>query len=313
MCTGIKVNYEDGCVMGRTMDLEVSVDYNAIYFPANYNFCNDLMGDPLDSKYKVLGMCFRNMDPIKDGVNEYGLIGATNDFAGFNLYDNKVKPGKLNISSLFYLTYALTHYKSIEELVNDLPNIHLSSKDYKGEDVVCPDFHYMFTDSTKRCIVIEPKGKKLIVYENPYDVMTNSPGFESQVRRLNRLMDINNLNDFNSAKDLPGGYDPVSRFIKAFYLTRMNANSKDSKEALSNCYNILGAIALPNGFLKKNMFNQVTYTKYTSAYDSKDKILTVKSDTNPMVYQLGFDDIEDENKRQSFFLDKAFTTEKINS
>ena len=34
------------------------------------------------------------------------------------------------------------------------------------------DFHFMFADSTKRCIVIEPKGKALY-YENSYD-MTNS-------------------------------------------------------------------------------------------------------------------------------------------
>lgn len=311
MCTGIKIDYEDGCVMGRTMDYEVSMNYNAIYLPSDYSFCNDLMGEPLYTKYKALGMCFENRSPLKDGVNEHGLIGITNDFSGFNLYDNKVNPWKTNISSLYYLTYALTNYKSVEELLGDLPNIHLSTKDYKGDDVLSPDFHFMFTDSSKRCIVIEPKGKKLIIYENPYDVMTNSPGFESQVRRLKQLIDLDNLNDFNSAKNLPGGYDPVSRFIKAYYLTKKNAKSTNSKEALSNLYNILGAMTLPNGFLKNNMFNQSTYTRYTCAYDSIEKILTVKSDTNPMVYQIGFDDIDDENKRQAFFLDKGFAVEKL--
>ena len=82
MCTGIKINYNDGCVMGRTMDYEIPLSYNAIYLPKNYNFCNDLMGNPLYSKYKTLGMCFRNHDPLKDGVNEHGLIGITNDFSG---------------------------------------------------------------------------------------------------------------------------------------------------------------------------------------------------------------------------------------
>ena len=85
MCTGIKVNYEDGCVMGRTMDYEVPLNYNVLYLPKNYNFCNDLMGNPLYSKYKTLGICFENRDPLKDGVNEYGLIGITNIFSGFNL------------------------------------------------------------------------------------------------------------------------------------------------------------------------------------------------------------------------------------
>ena len=311
MCTGIKINYEDGCVMGRTMDYEVPLNYNVLYLPKNYNFCNDLMGNPLHSKYKTIGMCFENRDPLKDGVNEHGLMGITNDFSGFNLYSKEVKSEKTNISSLFYLTYALGNYKSVEELIEDLPNIHISTKDYKGDNVLSPDFHFMFADSTKRCIVIEPKRTKLICYENPYDVMTNSPGFESHVRRLNQLLDLDNLNDFNSAKDLPGGYDPISRFIKAFYLTKTNVKSNNSKEALSNSFNILAAMTMPNGFVRNKKYNQTTFTRYICSYDSKDKLLTVKSSTNPNVYQLGFEDIEEMDKRQAFFLDLNFVTERL--
>lgn len=311
MCTGIKINYEDGCVMGRTMDYEVPLKYNVIYLPNNYKFCNDLMGNALYTKYKTLGMCFENRDPLKDGVNEHGLIGITNEFSGFNLYDNKTRPEKINISSLQYLTYALSNYKSVEELIEDLPNIHISTKDHKGEDAISPDFHYMFADSTKRCIVIEPKGKELKCYENPYDVMTNSPGFDSQVKRLKKYINLDNLDDFNSAKNLPGGYDPVSRFIKAFYLTKMNVKSNSSMEALAHSYNIMSAMALTNGFIINQKYNQATYTRYICSYDSKDRILTVKSNTNPMVYQLGFDDIEDKNKRQAFFLEKDFVVEKL--
>ena len=311
MCTGIKIDYEDGCVMGRTMDYEVPLDYNVLYLPKNYNFCNDLMGKPLYSKYKTLGMCFRNWDPLKDGVNEYGLLGITNEFSGFNLYANQIKSEKINISSLDYFTYALANYKSVEELIEDLPNIHISTRDHRGENVISPDFHFMFADSTKRCIIIEPKRRELICYENPYDVMTNSPGFESHVRKLNRLLDLDNLEDFNSVKNLPGGYDPISRFIKAFYLTKMNVKPNSSKEALSHSYSILAAMAMPNGFIRNKKYSYNTYTRYICSYDSKHKLLTVKSDTNPMVYQLGFEDIKDKDKRQAFFLDTDFVAEKL--
>lgn len=313
MCTGIKINYEDGCVMGRTMDYEIPLKYNVIYLPQNYNFCNDLMGKPLYSKYKTIGMCFENRDPLKDGVNEHGLMGITNDFSGFNLYANEVKSGKINISSLFYMTYALTNYKSVDELIEDLPNIHISTKDHKGENILSPDFHFMFADSTKRCVVIEPKRSKLIYYDNPYDVMTNSPGFESHVRRLRQHIDLDNLDEFNSAKNLPGGYDPTSRFIKAFYLTKMNVESNNSKEALSNSYNIMAAMTMPNGFVRNKKYDYTTFTRYICSYDSKDRLLTVKSDTNPMVYQFGFEDIDDKDKRQAFFLDKDFVVERLKS
>lgn len=311
MCTGIKINYDEGCVMGRTMDYETPLKYNGIYLPRDYNFCKDLMGKPMYSKYKTLGMCFENRDPLKDGVNEHGLIGITNEFTGFNLYPKELNPEKVNLSSLDYFTYALANYETVDALIEDLPNIHISTKDHRGENVICPDFHFMFADATKRCVVIEPNGKALIYYENPYDVMTNSPGFKSHIRRLNKLIHIDNLEDFNSAKDLPGGYDPVSRFIKAFYLTKMNVQSNNYKEALSNAYNILSAMAMPNGFVRNKKYNYNTYTRYTCAYDTKHKLLTVKSDTNPMVYQLGFENIKEDDQRQTFFLDLEFTMEKI--
>ena len=124
-------------------------------------------------------------------------------------------------------------------------------------------------------------------------------------------MDIENLEDFNSPKDLPGGYDPVSRFIKAFYLTRMNIKSSNYKEALANCYNILSAMVMPDGFVRNKRYNHNTCTRYICSYDTKHRLLTVKSNTNPMVYQLGFEDIIEEDKRQAFFLDLEFTTEKL--
>ena len=311
MCTGIKINYDNGCIMGRTMDFEHPIKYNGVYLPRNYNICNDLMGSPIYAKYKTMGICFENRTPLKDGVNEHGLVGITNAFSGFNLYDNRVKDNKFNISSLDFLTYTLSNYKSVEELVRDLPNIHMSTRDYMGEDVICPDFHHMFTDSSKRAIVIEPKRKELVIYENPYDIMTNSPGFESHVKRLKKLIDLENMEGFNSSKDLPGGYDPFSRFIKAFHLTKMNIKPRDYQEAFSHFYNIMGAMVMPEGFVTNRKYDETTYTRYICGYDTENRLLTVKSHTNPKVYQLSFDDIKDEEKRQEFYIDQNFMMEKL--
>lgn len=312
MCTAIKIDYKNGSIMGRTMDFEVPLKYNGLYLPRNYKYGNDLMDKSLYTKYKTLGMCFENRTPLKDGVNEHGLIGITNAFSGFNLYSNRVDSEKTNISSLNYLTYSLSNYKSVEELVEDLPNIHMSTKDHRGEEVVSPDFHFMFTDSTKRCVVVEPKRKELVLYENPYNVMTNSPGFKSHVKRLHRTIDLDNLKDFNPSKDLPGGYDPFSRFIRAFYLTEMNVEAGNSNEGFSHFYNIMGAMSLTQGFITNKEYNETTYTRYICGYDTKDKLMTVQSHTNPCVYRLGFQDIEEDDKRQEFFLDLSFTSKKLN-
>ena len=311
MCTGIKVNFDNGCVLGRTMDFESPIEYNALFLPRGYSYCIDLTGKPLYSKYMMMGMVFRNRDPLKDGVNEHGLTGITNDFGGFNLYSKKIEPDKINISSMDYFNYALANYKSVDELEKDLPNINISTRDHKGDSILCPDFHFMFSDSTKRCIIVEPKQGKLTSTDNPYDVMTNSPSLESQTRRLKRLMDIENLDEFNSPKDLPGGYDPISRFIKAFYLNRMNIPAGNCKEAYSNFYNIISTMTMPNGFVRNRKYSSTTCTRYTCAYDTEYKHMTVKTDTNPMIYQLSFQDIEDKEKRQSFFIESEFETKKL--
>lgn len=311
MCTGIKIDYKDGCVLGRTMDFEVPVDYNVLYFPRNYNICDDLMGNPIYSKYETLGVCFNNKDPLKDGVNQHGLVGITNTFTGFNLYDDRVKEDKLNISSLDYFTYALVNYRSVEELVQDLPNIHISSKDHRGENVITPDFHFMFSDSSKRSVVIEPRRKELLAYENPYDVMTNSPGFQSHVKRLKKHLDLDNLEEFNSSKDLPGGYDPFSRFIKAYYLKEMSQEAESSEEAFSQFYNIMSAMLMPKGFVRNKKYDEITYTRYICSYSTEDRLLTVKSHSNPTVYSLGFHDIKDKKNRQAFFIEDNFKMKNL--
>ena len=311
MCTGIQIDYDNGSVMGRTMDYEIPLEYNILYFPRAYNYAEDLRGNKLYSKYRALGICFEDHNQLKDGVNEHGLVGITNMFTGFNLYSRKLDENKFNISSFEYFNYALMNYKNVDELLEDLDNIHISTRDLEGREVICPDFHFMFTDSSQRCVVIEPKKGSLISYENPYKTMTNSPNFDSHVKRLRKHIDLDDLESFNSSKDLPGGYDPVSRFIKAFYLNKANVESKDYREALSTCYNILDSMSLPNGFIENKKYQSTTYTRYICAYDTENKLLTVKSDRNPKVYHLGFDDIENLEEKKSFYLNKNFTTEKL--
>ncbi len=180
-----------------------------------------------------------------------------------------------------------------------------------GERVICPDFHYMFVDDTKECVVIEPRGGRLEVFENPYNVMTNSPSFDSHIKRLHKTMDLNNLDKFNSSKDLPGGYDPVSRFIKAFYLTKQNVSSKDFKEALSNSYNILSAMSMPEGFVYNNQHNYHTFTRYTSSYDTSNRTLTVKTSKNPTIYDCRIEDFQGIEDKKVIYLIDEFASKKI--
>lgn len=72
-------------------------------------------------------------------------------------------------------------------------------------------------------------------------------------------------------------------------------------------------MALPNDFIRNKKYNYNTYTRNICVYDSKQKLLTVKSDTNPTVYRLGFEDIKREDERQAFFLETEFLTKKLDN
>lgn len=298
MCTAIKIDYDDGTVLGRTMDLEPPLEYGVYFLDKDQVYGPDLLGEDIVTRYKTMGMSFHRRKPLKDGINEHGLIGVTNDYGGFNLYTEEPVKDKVNIASLDFLSYVLSHYKSVDELIEDLPNLNIAKKDHLGREVLSPAFHHIFTDPSKRTVVIEPLKGKLVAYDNPYGVMTNSPGFESHERRLKKRLDLDNLQAFNSAKELPGGYDPGSRFFKAFYLTKAHVPSKTAHEALANSFNILGAMALPKGFIKTDSFSQLTYTMYTSSYDSTSKRLIVRGSHDPRVRTITLDDLK--NKKEGF-------------
>lgn len=313
MCTGIKFDYPGGFVLGRTMDFEYPIDYSIIYLPRGYHFCDDLFGNKFITKYKIMGMTFNSHDPHKDAINEHGLMGITNDYSGFNLYNKDVVEGKTNISALDFMTYILGTYKTVKEIKDNLENIVISKKNSKGEKLLSPDFHFYFVDEFGDSLVVEPKKGKLIGKENPYEVITNSPELESHGKKLEKLIDINNLRDFNSAKNLPGGYDPTSRFIRSFYMTKTHVKAKSKKEALAFSYNILDAMSLPLGYLKNKTNGNYVYTRYISVYESKDRLLTVKTEKNPAIYSLSFHDIKNENEKLEVFLEKEFSSININA
>lgn len=311
MCTTIKAESNEGYLLARTMDFESPLIYNGLYLPRNYNFAQDLEGNKLYTKYESMGIVFYKTIPLKDGINEHGLSGSTNYYHAMNNHSNKIVKDKLNLSSLDYMNYALANYKNIGELIADLDNIHISSVNSQGQDVICPDFHHMFVDRQGACVVVEPKNKEYTFYENPYSVMTNSPSFESHVKKLHKSMDLENLQDFNGAKNLPGGYDPKSRFIRAYYFVHTQLQAEDQVQGISQAYNIMDALSLAKGFIYSNSHNHHIYTRYISVYDTKNNIMTAKSRTNPRVYWASFDDFKSD--RPVFFdFETELTMDKFN-
>lgn len=311
MCTAIQVKHPLGAVLGRSMDLETPLAYNALYFPRGYRFSTGLQGEDIRGRYAVLGMCFNDRDPIKDGVNEKGLVGVTNDYRGFHHFIKYPLEGYLNLSSLHYLNYALTHYGSVEELVEHAPAIRLALRDHLGQDAWCLPFHWMFTDDTKRCVVVEPHQGKLIIHENPLGVMTNSPSFLSHQRKLEDYLQDQGVMTLNTAKCLPAGYDPISRMIRAYVCLVKTPPANSQEEAFSSFYELISPMVIPRGLLQSERFSEDTFTQYISAYDSHEKCMTIQTDRDKSIYRLNLLDLTALTERKSFYMERVFKSHPL--
>ena len=80
MCTTFSILRNGETLLGRTMDLRDYHRYEFKYFPKNFNYEEDVFGNKLYTKYKIMGATFRNYDHLVDGINEKGLLGCTNSF-----------------------------------------------------------------------------------------------------------------------------------------------------------------------------------------------------------------------------------------
>lgn len=311
MCTAITLTYPGGSVIGRTMDFEAPVRFNAVYVPKDYPLMEDAFKRPVRTQYSLTGVVFEGENAIKDGVNSCGLAGITNMFTGFGLYAETPEEGKRSLSSLDFFGYVLGNFASVEEIRKHVDNFQLVTENVDGEKIFAPDFHYMFTDPTGDCIVLEPKKGRVLLYENALFVMTNSPGFSSMKKKAEKFFGDMTLENFLGARSLPGGFDPVSRFIKAYDFVKMRPQRDSAEEAVADAFSILDACSMPKGFVPNRNYNYYTFTRYICVYDTENRMLYLKNYRNPAVYALSFSDVRAEGEREEFFMDFSLQTEKF--
>ena len=311
MCTAICRTFKGGSLIGRTMDFEAPVRFNAVYVPEGYKLMTDAFQRPVRTKYSLTGVVFEGEEAIKDGVNSCGLAGVTNMFTGFGLYAEDPEEGKMSLSSLDFFGYVLGSFASVEEIRNHVENFQLVTKNVDGEKIFAPDFHYMFTDPTGACIVLEPKKGRVLLHENPLFVMTNSPGFLSMKKKTEKFFGDMSLETFMGARSLPGGFDPVSRFIKAYDFVKMMPQRESAPEAVADAFAILEACSMPKGFVPNRNYHYYTFTRYICVYDTENRMLYLKNYRNPAVYALAFSEVQDKTQREEFAMDFSLQTEKF--
>ena len=179
---------ESGFVYLRALQFPFQVNSKIIAIPRNYKFigANTDHGLMWNSKYAVIGANVLDLDFVVDGVNEAGLAGGMLYFSGYNHYQTTDFQNDSNNSLAGYqlLTWILTNFASVEEVVNNINNIAITDTAIAKLNFSLP-VHYIIYDNKGKSIVLEFAQSKLKVYHNPLYTLTDAPAFNFHLINFN--------------------------------------------------------------------------------------------------------------------------------
>lgn len=279
MCTAATYKTKD-LYFGRTLDYEFSYGDEVTITPRNYNFRLSHM-DQMNSHYAIIGMAHvaDNYPLYYDAVNEKGLCMAGLNFVG-NAYYRELNNAADNIATFEFIPWILGQCANITEAKAMLEKINICNTSF-SEQLPPAKLHWIIADS-EQAITVESVKEGLMIYDNPFGVLTNNPPFDKQMSALNNYRHLSTRtpdNCFSSSVELdaysrgmgaiglPGDLSSQSRFIRAAFV-KANSISDDSEEAsVSQFFHILGSVDQQRGLceLDDGKYEITIYTSCCNA------------------------------------------------
>lgn len=279
MCTAMTLQSQSKeLFFGRTMDFSHDIIPQLYIVPSCHVWYNSLNNTQIRNSYRFIGLG-QKLDGIFglfDGVNEKGFAAAALYFAGYAQYNTQsthkcTEP----IASIDFLHYILGRCASVKELSTLLKDITIVGMSDPVTNTIAP-LHWIATDRSGACVVIEPTNRGLELLNNPIGVMSNSPDFHWHMTNLRNYMEASpkqteevfwdniRLTPFGQAGGtiaLPGGFTSPERFVRTAYLKTHIPKPKDRREAIAACFHIMESVSIPKGAVITSR-NTYDYTKY---------------------------------------------------
>lgn len=175
-------------------------------------------------------------------------------------------------------------------------------------------------DPTGDCVVLEPVDGELVVYENPYAVLTNAPEFLWHVTNLRNYIHlqpenvqettwngetISKFGEGTGMVGLPGDFTPPSRFIRAASFVSNTPKDMKRKDAILQGFRILSQSDIPTGAVIDSITGHRDETLYTSIMDTKSKGYFVKTNGSLSIQPFYMNDYKDEQDIVFLELEKS--------
>lgn len=291
-CTGMQLKAKDGgYVNGRTVEFATPLKLSVIFIPRNYAFNGTLPdgsnGIAYQSKYAIIGASTFGEPAVVDGINEKGLSSAAFYFPGYASYSPVTTENRnMALSPTEFVNWTLTQFATVDEVKNNLKNVVIAPTAPAGWGGT-PPFHYVIYDKSGKSLVVEPIDGKLVAYENPIGVITNSPTFDWHLTNLSNYINLSPLNSPNKTIDtmklnsfgmgsglhgLPGDFSPPSRFVRSAIFSSSATPSNTADQSVLQAFHLLNQFDIPLGSVAAKENGKVSYdrTIATTVKDSKN-------------------------------------------
>lgn len=283
MCTSITFqSKEKENFLGRTMDFSHDIEPGVYVASKNYEWYSLITREKCVDLYSFIciGQRIKNIFGVFDGVNEMGFAVATLYFKDYAYYNFPLEE-KTPIASLDFSHYILGRCSSVKDLKDLLENITIMGVRDPVTKTEAP-LHWIVTDRSGECAVIEQTKEGLKVMDNPIGVLANSPDFNWQMTNLRNYMNISveqeeeakwrevSLTPFGQGMGsigLPGGFTSPERFARtAFIKTHAQVPEKKLQTVLE-CFHIMNGVSIPKGIVLTDK-GTYDYTKYIAVMNT---------------------------------------------
>ncbi len=289
-CTGILLRNADGSVVhGRTLEFGIFIKTDVIVVPRGYTFTssapNGTKGKKYTAKYAMVGCDMEGNEVLADGLNEAGLAVGAFYFPDYAQYGEINSANRAQaVAPTEFANYLLAQFATVDEVRQGLAQVVIGNTVFPAWGFV-PPFHYVVYDKTGESITIEPRGGKLVVYDNPLGVLTNSPGFDWHLTNLSNYINLSprnvppvelgglQLKQFGQGSGmhgLPGDFTPPSRFVQAAIFSQTAMPAPNAEQGILQTFHILNQFDIPVGVAREKDAKGQIHTDYTIATVARD-------------------------------------------
>lgn len=281
MCTAVSFRTPD-LYVGRTLDAESTLGEEIVICP-RHSLLSLRNAPPVRSEQAIIGIAHMEGDtPLwYDGMNRAGLCMAALRFPDFSARFPFPVAGRLTLTTFELIPWVLGSCSTVAEVRERLEGVILSAEDY-SDRLPCAPLHWMLADE-RETVVLEQTERGLHLYDDPVQVLTNSPPLPDQLRSLTSYAALSPdpprgtclpgveptpFSEGLGSEGLPGGLSSPARFLRAAFTAAHALREGDADRRLLQCFHVMGSVEQVEGCCR-TWNGGLERTQYTVCYDTK--------------------------------------------